>query len=203
MEVVKNYTDNELLSAIQMGQDLNPVLRYLYRQYFEGLCMYVEQNNGNRQDAEDVFQEVLLSFIELVKLNKFRGDSSIKTFLFSLNRNIWLNELKRKDRSLARELKYEKQKEGNEADVSEYIAGRESRKQVLDIVERLGEGCKKILLSFYYENLSMREILAQTEYETEQVVRNKKYKCLKQLEQLLMTNPSIAKTLKTVMKYEY
>ena len=203
MEVVKNYTDNELLSAIQMGQDLNPVLRYLYRQYFEGLCMYVEQNNGNRQDAEDVFQEVLVSFIELVKLNKFRGDSSIKTFLFSLNRNIWLNELKRKDRSLARELKYEKQKEGNEADVSEYIAGRESRKQVLDIVERLGEGCKKILLSFYYENLSMREILAQTEYETEQVVRNKKYKCLKQLEQLLMTNPSIAKTLKTVMKYEY
>ena len=203
MEVVKNYTDNELLSAIQMGQDLNPVLRYLYRQYFEGLCMYVEQNNGNRQDAEDVFQEVLVSFIELVKLNKFRGDSSIKTFLFSLNRNIWLNELKRKDRSLARELKYEKQKEGNEADVSEYIAGRESRKQVLEIVERLGEGCKKILLSFYYENLSMREILAQTEYETEQVVRNKKYKCLKQLEQLLMTNPSIAKTLKTVMKYEY
>ncbi len=202
MEVVKNYTDEELLAAIKSGRDVNPVLRFLYRQYFEGLRIYVEQNNGSHQDAEDIFQEVLVSFFELVKLDKFRGDSSIKTFLFSLSRNIWLNELKRKGRAQARELKYEKGKDDQAPDTSVVIAGRESRRQVMEIVGRLGEGCKKILLAFYYENLSMKEILAQTDYESEQVVRNKKYKCLKQLEQMLVANPNIANTLKTAVNYE-
>ena len=72
----------------------------------------------------------------------------------------------------------------------------------MEIVARLGEGCKKILLAFYYENLSMKEILAQTEYESEQVVRHKKYKCLKQLEQMLVENPNMTNTLKTAVNYE-
>lgn len=202
MTGINNYTDRGLVSAIQLGQDLNAVLKYLYHEYFEGLRIYIEQNNGSRQDAEDVFQEVLVSFIELVRLNKFRGDSSVKTFLFSLNRNIWFNELRKKGRTQAREIKYEKEKEDKVPDTSQHIASRESRRQIMEMVERLGEGCKKILVAYYYENLSMKEILEQTEYETEQVVRNKKYKCLKQLEQLLMANPTMAKIFKTALMYE-
>lgn len=202
MTGINNYTDRELVSAIQLGQDLNAVLKYLYHEYFEGLRIYIEQNNGSRQDAEDVFQEVMVSFIELVKLNKFRGDSSVKTFLFSLNRNIWFNELRKKGRTQAREIKYEKEKDDKVPDTSQHIASRESRRQIMEMVERLGEGCKKILVAYYYENLSMKEILEQTEYETEQVVRNKKYKCLKQLEQLLMANPTMAKIFKTALMYE-
>ncbi len=202
MEVQKNYADTELLTAIRSGQDVNPVLKFLYRQYFEWLSVYIEQNNGSRQDAEDVFQEVLVSFLELVRLNKFRGDSSVKTFLFSLNRNSWLNELKRRGREQVRELKFEKGKDDKEPDTTQVIIGRESRKLVMEIIERLGEGCKKVLLAFYYQNLSMKEICEQTEYDSEQVVRNKKYKCLKQLEQMLVENPTLAKTFKNAFNYE-
>lgn len=202
MEVQQNYADRELLTAIRSGQYVNLVLKFLYRQYFEGFSVYIEQNNGSRQDAEDVFQEVLVSFLELVRLNKFRGDSSVKTFLFSLNRNIWLNELKRKGRAQVRELKFEKAKDDKDPDTAQMIIGRESRKQVMEIIERLGDGCKKVLLAFYYQNLSMKEICEQTEYESEQVVRNKKYKCLKQLEQMLVENPTLAKTFKNAFNYE-
>ena len=53
---------------------------------------------------------------------------------------------------------------------------------------------------FYYENLPMKEILEKTEYETEQVVRNKKYKCLKQLEQMLNENPLLKETIHDKLK---
>jgi predicted DNA-binding protein YlxM (UPF0122 family) len=56
---------------------------------------------------------------------------------------------------------------------------REARKQLVAVFEKLGTSCKKILTLFYYENLSIKEILEQTTYENEQVVRNKKHKCLK------------------------
>jgi len=202
MEVVKNYTDSELLEALRSGRGMNPVLKFLYRQNFEVLKVYVIQNSGSEQDAEDIFQEVLVSFIELVRLEKFRGDSSVKTFLYALTRNTWLNELKRKGRADVREMKFEKAKDTIDEDAAQKIAGRESRKQVMDVVEKLGEQCKKILLAYYYEDRSMKEIVDLAGYDSEQVVRNKKYKCLKQLEQMLTADPNMAKTLKKALNYE-
>ncbi len=202
MEVITTYSDAELLGILQTGADINPALRYLYRQHFSGLCHYIEQNHGNREDAEDIFQEVLVSFIELVRLNKFRGEASIKTFLYALNRNNWLNELKKRNRSQLRELKYENLKDNIEPGMEDIISGREARKQVFELVDRLGAVCKKILLAFYYEKLSMKEILEQSDYENEQVVRNKKYKCLKQLEQWLTEDDQLAQKIKQVLHYE-
>lgn len=202
MEVVKTYTDTELVAALQSGTALNPVVKFLYKEYFEFLAIFIKQHQGTQQDAEDIFQEVMLNFIEIVRLNKFRGDSSVKTFLYALNRNAWFNELKRKGRADSRETKFEETKDKTDMDAAHFIAGRESKKQVLDIVDKLGDACKKILLAFYYENLSMKEILESSNYENEQVLRNKKYKCLKQLEQLLTANPNIAKTLKSALQYE-
>lgn len=202
MEIVKNYTDAELLEALRSGRELNPVLKFLYRQHFEGLRVYIEQNNGSHQDAEDIFQEVLVSFIELVRLNKFRGDSSVKTFLYSLNRHTWLNELKRRGRADKREAKYEKSRDIVDLDTAHVIAGRESRKEVMDVVEKLGEVCRKILLAYYYDSRPMKEIVEIAGYDSEQVVRNKKYKCLKQLEQMLTADPVMAKNLKNALNYE-
>ncbi|MBN8687726.1 MAG: sigma-70 family RNA polymerase sigma factor [Chitinophagales bacterium] len=199
MEVIRNFPDPELVANLKAGRRMEESIKELYRNYFDGLCWYIMNNSGSRQDAEDIFQEVLVSFIELVQQDKFRGEASIKTFLFSLNRFTWLNELKRRGRALAREEKYEKAQDRVELDTSQHIADREGKAEVLRIVGELGETCKKILLLFYYENLSMREILDRTDYETEQVVRNKKYKCLKQLEQMINANPALKQTLKNLM----
>lgn len=199
MEVIKSLRDSELLEAIRQDKGLDVAIKSLYRDHFEQLAWIVKNNSGSQQDAEDIFQEVLVSFIELVQKDKFRGDSSVKTFLYSMTKHTWLNELKKKSRSEARELKFEKAKDIVEADVSHLITDREARNKVLEIVGQLGESCQKILLLFYYEDQSMKEILQATDYENEQVVRNKKYKCLKQLEQMLTADSSLLQTLKTIL----
>jgi RNA polymerase sigma factor (sigma-70 family) len=199
MEVIRNFPDSELVANIRSGIRMDETIKAIYRNHFDSLCWYVLNNNGSRQDAEDVFQEVVVAFIDLVQKDKFRGDSTVKTFLFSLNRFTWLNELKRRSRTLAREEKYEKGMAVVELDTSELIAEREGKTEVIKVVSELGETCKKILLLFYYENLSMKEILEMMHYENEQVVRNKKYKCLKQLEQMVNANPALKQTLKNLL----
>ena len=199
MEVVRNFPDEEIVMNIRSGRRMEETIKALYRGHFEQLCSYITFNSGSRQDAEDIFQEVVVSFIDLVQKDKFRGDSSIKTFLFSMNRHTWLNELKRRGRQLAREEKYEKSQEKVEQDTGLLIADREEKAAIAALVGTLGETCRKILVLFYYENLSMREILEVTEYENEQVVRNKKYKCLKQLEQMLNEKPQLKQTLKNLL----
>jgi len=100
---------------------------------------------------------------------------------------------------MQRETKYDREQESQETDVSHFMSAREARSQVMTIVEQLGDACKKILVLFYYENLSMKEILEKTDYETEQVVRNKKYKCLKQLEQMIVTDTQLAENLQSIL----
>lgn len=199
MEVIRNLSDQELVANLKSGEQMEQTIKAIYRNYFEGLCWYIMNNSGSRQDAEDIFQEVVVSFIELVQKNKFRGDSTVKTFLFSLNRNTWLNELKRRGRALAREEKFEKAQDRTELDASHQIADREGKEEVARLVAELGETCRKILVLFYYENLTMKEILEATQYENEQVVRNKKYKCLKQLEQMINEKPQLKQTLKSLL----
>ncbi|HEY0039477.1 MAG TPA: sigma-70 family RNA polymerase sigma factor [Flavisolibacter sp.] len=194
-----SISDEELVSNLATNHGENESIRFLYREHFDLLSRYILNNSGSEQDAEDIFQEVIVAFINLVKAGKFRGESSIRTFLFSLNKNIWLNELKRRGRASVREEKYEKQNERQEMTADVAMELQQTKNDLLKVIAELGDNCKKILLLFYYENKSMKEIVAYLPYENEQVVRNKKSKCLKKLEELVLGNKHLAIQLKNYL----
>ncbi|MBL7699376.1 MAG: RNA polymerase sigma factor [Chitinophagaceae bacterium] len=202
MRAAQNFSDEELIMLVRNGKTIDEPVKYIYEQHFYSLSSYIEQNQGTREDAEDIFQEVILTFISLIQQNKFRGESSVKTFLFSINRNTWLNELKKRGRKLKREEKFSSSMSVAEPEIEKYISNRESRKLIFDTIENLGELCRKILLAFYYENLSITEILTHLDYQNEQVVRNKKAKCMKSLEEKFNANPALAQKFKNALQYE-
>ncbi len=111
-------------------------------------------------------------------------------------RNTWLNELKKRGRDDKRNKVFEGGKIQHDDAVDKTIENREAKKQLMEVFGKLGDGCKKILTLFYYGNLSMKEILEQTNYDNEQVVRNKKHKCLKELTKLVQENGIVTENLK-------
>lgn len=186
------YSDADLIAAISVGEELNSAIFFIYQQYAETIKSFILANSGTPPDAEDIFQETVVTFIDLVKKEKFRGEASVKTFLTAIARNLWLNELKKRTRSGVREKAFETNRENTEMDVSQYITDREVKQQFVEVLGKLGEPCKKLLTLFYYENLSMKDMVHHLPYENEQVVRNKKYKCLQALTDLVKQNPVIA-----------
>jgi RNA polymerase sigma factor (sigma-70 family) len=202
MASAREYPDDELVKLIRAGQNIDDPVKFLYEKCFYVLSSYIEQNQGNREDAEDIFQEVILTFINLVQTDKFRGESSVKTFLFAINRNIWLNELKKRGRQLKRNEKFTGDQPDDDPGIEKFISNRESRKQIFSIIESLGEVCRKILVAFYYENLSIADILEKLDYQNEQVVRNKKAKCMKSLEEKFNADPALAQKFKSALQYE-
>jgi RNA polymerase sigma factor (sigma-70 family) len=195
----ENLADAEIIENLLQNSSVDSSIRFLYRTHYEFLARYVVSNNGNWDDAADVFQEVILAFVNLVKAGKFRGESTIKTFLYSLNRNIWLNELKRRGRAQVREMRYEQRNEKTDQGIDAALEMNETNRELMKAMEELGDTCKKILLLYYYENQSMKEILNSLHYENEQVVRNKKYKCLKRLEELVTGNKNLYQQLKNLL----
>ena len=192
-------SDEEIVAAIKKNENLNETVRYLYQAHFDSLANFIRTNSGRQEDAEDYFQETLAVFINIVHRDKFRGDSSIKTFLHSIMRNLWLNELKRRNKALTRETVYYEQSEKETSNVQHTVHESETTRQVLALFDRLGENCKRILVMFYYQDKTMKEIALAMNYDNEQVARNTKYKCAKKLTDLLDSSPGMKEAFRNLL----
>ncbi len=201
MNAGQRYTDHEIIRLIESGNSLEPPVGYLYSEHFENLTHFIRKNSGNRQDAEDVFQETIMVFVDMVQRGKFRSESSIKTFLYAIARNLWLNAMKKRDRMFVRDTEQLNVSDGETEDLQAAIIRNESKRKVLEFIGQLGETCRKILIYYYYDNFSMKEICERMHYESEQVVRNQKYKCMKKLTEWIESDPSRGILVKELLLY--
>jgi len=195
------YSDKEILEALRLAHPPDWAVRQLYIDCFDMAGSYVLKNSGTPQDAEDIFQDAVVSFIEMVEDGRFRAESSISSFLYSQTRHRWLNELRRRGRAQRRERDFV-QGPSTAADAANGINQRELNGQVMQLIDTLGEVCRKILLAFYYENLPIREILSRVDYQNEQVLRNKKTKCMKELVGILAANDQLLQYFKEAINHE-
>lgn len=199
MNKKSRFSDSELVEAIGEKEMLEQAILQLYEQHSEITRSFIMGKGGTEQDADDIFQETVVSFIDSIQKAKFRQESGIRTFLISISKNLWYNEIRRRQRAGNREKLFETDREQEEAGVSEIIQDRELKKQLNLLLQELGESCRKILELFYYESLSMKEIVSHLHYENEQVVRNKKYKCLQQLTDKMKQNPLAAQQISELL----
>jgi RNA polymerase sigma-70 factor (ECF subfamily) len=89
-----SLTEQELITAAREGDD--EAFKDLVRRHESRVAATVIGMLGNCPEADDVGQE---TFIRLYKsLNKFRGESSLGTYLTRIAINLSLNELKRRRR---------------------------------------------------------------------------------------------------------
>jgi RNA polymerase sigma factor (sigma-70 family) len=189
------FSDLELVEAIREKEMLEQAILQLYKDHAEITRSFIKGKGGTEQDADDIFQETVVSFIDSVQKSKFRQESGIRTFLISISKNLWYNEIRRRQRAGNRERLFEADRDQEDSGIDEIIQDRELKKQLNELLQDLGDSCRKILELFYYENLSMKEIVSHLHYENEQVVRNKKYKCLQQLTDKMKLNTLAAKQI--------
>jgi RNA polymerase sigma factor (sigma-70 family) len=202
MEVVRNYTDTELVNALKTHREMDAAIKVIYKEYYGLLEYYVTNNNGSKDDAADVIQETIVAFIEIVQQDKFRGDASVKSFLYSIARNLWLTELRKRNSADNRNMVFEKSRDTVEQETMQHLINREHYNAIQQLFEKLGDKCKQLLMLVYYEDLSMKDIVEKMpDYQNEQVLRNKKYKCMKQLEQMIQDNEPLRTQFKNALRH--
>ena len=173
----------------------NHALKVIYQTNKMKIYTYVLSNSGNATEAKDVFQETIIAFYENVRDHKFKGESAISTYLYSIAKFKWLNQLKKKGLITSHLEKLEKNDElyKNPLDI---IISKEQKIQVIEILSQLGDSCKKLLIENIYHDKSMKEIVKNSKYSSEQVARNKKYKCMQRLKELIAEKPQLMEILR-------
>lgn len=89
-----NLSDHKLIEQANKGvEEAMNTLYYRYREWVYGLAFRL---CGNRDDAQDILQEVFIYFF-----NKFPGfemQSSLKTFLYPAVKNITISNIRKKQK---------------------------------------------------------------------------------------------------------
>ncbi len=151
------------------------------------ILSYVVKNSGNSSDAETILVEGVTELVFNVRKGKFRGDSSLSTYLFAICRSLWLKSLKKNKRYTddADIIHME-----DESDSPLQLFNDEQIKsEVSFLLSSLGEACKKVL-ELWSHHYSMTDISTQLGYKNAQIAMNKKNRCLTKLKDIVKDNAS-------------
>jgi RNA polymerase sigma-70 factor, ECF subfamily len=130
-------------------------------EHIDGLYGYAIVLTQNRTDAEDLVQETYVRAIRA--MGRLRNDSNVKAWLFTILRNIWLNELRQRHKAPEVVDVERDERTSNLVDESAesphdvYVAKLE-RHHVRKAMQKLPEEAREVILLREWEGLSYQEI---------------------------------------------
>ena len=165
----------------------NNILKLIYKEHFSLIKSFIIKNSGTIEDARDVFQEAIIVIYRYTRKDDFEINCAFDTFLYSICRTIWLNNLRNK-----------KIRAGKLDDIKEFIIfSATDDEQIEESVEyrlyqkhfqELGDECKK-LLQLFYDKVPYKEIAKRMNYKSIGLVKKKKFKCKEYLLKSIREDP--------------
>jgi RNA polymerase sigma-70 factor (ECF subfamily) len=130
-------------------------------EFLDGLYGYAVVLSRNATEAEDLVQEACLRAIQ--GMGRLRPDSNVKSWLFTILRNIWLNHVRHLRKGPGMVELNQNRREANEPidtakDADTVYVEKVERKQVRAAILQLPVEFREIVILREYEELSYQEI---------------------------------------------
>lgn len=162
----------------------------LYETYHHSLFQFLFYMVRNRQIAEELVQEVYIKVLN--SYSSFKGDSSEKTWLYSIARHVgvdWIRGQNRKKRKFLglfelSEKEYQFRDENPLPD--EIVMEKEEMKEVYQMLGKCSLDQQQVIILRYIESLSISETATILGW-TESKVKTTQHRAIKSLKELLST----------------
>ena len=170
-----DYTNLELLNGILRNDTI--VLQFIYKNFYSKINFFIKKNNGDDDDANDIFQEAIIIIYRKLKANELALDCTFETYLYSICRFLWLKQLEK------RKIEKENIKDNHEFKDEIYD---DSLEKVTDLNDRyrlyqkhfanLGKDCQKIL-QLYFDKVPLKTIAQMMGFKSEKYAKKRKFSC--------------------------
>lgn len=181
---MNKLTGKEILEGIRTKN--NKVLHLVYAENYPVIKSYLQRNNGNSHDAEDILQESLILIYKKVSTNSITLESSFSTYLFSVCKYLWFNELKKRKLEFSDEF-------GQDipGEVGTDLIDDPDKYEKLSLIQKyllkLDPECRMLLMMFY-DNAPMEDISENLGFGSNARTRKKKFNCKKKLIELIKSD---------------
>lgn len=172
-----SVTDEKLIAAI--GNDDYTSYNRLFVRYYSRLCCYVYRLLGEKEDAEDVVQELFLTLWNNRK--KIAIVENVSGYLYKMARNLALNHIRTQTNYKTILDNQEEQLpycEENSLETEEF------RMALYDCINLLPGRCKEVLLLHRVKGLKQKEIADQLSISVK-TIKNQIWASLQRLKKCL------------------
>ena len=185
-----NVSAKELYKGLREGSET--AFRTVYEANRNTFLNFAKKYGLDTEDVLDIYQDAYVALYENIQNGKFTElKSSLSTYLISIGKYMILERLRKNKKTVKSESILEVSRDMDETlenfDVVQ--TNLSPRQQLLNThFEQLGEKCKTILKWFYYQKYSIKQIMEKGGFNSENVVKSQKSRCLKSLKDA-MKNP--------------
>jgi RNA polymerase sigma factor (sigma-70 family) len=174
------YTNKEILDGLI--RDDEAIVKNIYRKLHPMISSWIKKNNGSSDDTKDILQEAFLILICKIKDEGITLECSFYTYLFSICKHLWFEELRNRSKVQTNDLQ-------NFVNLSDEIPDDDLEEKKLNIylyqLNRLESKCRTLLL-LYCKKKPLFEIMQIMGFKNPQAVADKKKNCRKRLIQNLL-----------------
>ncbi len=184
----QNIKSNQFIEAIKVNDIV--ALKHLYKINYPKVEVLVLKNNGTKEHAKDIFQDAFLALWKNVKQDKFvpQNESSINGYLYTIAKHKWMDYLRSKDYKktvVSSALTDTAALDDDLNKTTDDNINDERLQNVMHAFKGLGAPCKDLLMKFYFEKKSMKDIAEELQLDAAST-RNKKYRCMQKLRELAL-----------------
>lgn len=170
-------TDETLIAAIK--EDDYVSYNRLFIRYYSRLCQYVYSRLENREDSEDIIQELFLSLWSGRK--KINVNENVSGYLFKMAKNMSLNHIR-----ASNNYRMLLEKQSNTPDYYEdnQLESDEFRIALYDCIERLPDRSREVFILHRVKGLKQKEISEKLSISVK-TIKNQLWMSLQKLKKCL------------------
>lgn len=181
MQKLAKVTDDMLLQSYANGN--NDAFDTLLERHQNRLLAYITQLTGNRQQAEDIFQETFVKAIMTIRQGNYVESGKFGAWLTRIARNLFIDQYRQEKAEPTMstddtDIDILNRKELSEQTVEDGIVDLQIRDDVRRLIRLLPDEQREVLVMRYYRNLSFKEIAELTDVSINTALGRMRYAIL-------------------------
>ncbi|WP_299271869.1 sigma-70 family RNA polymerase sigma factor [uncultured Psychroserpens sp.] len=178
-------TDKAVIESLKKGEQGG--LKFVYSAHRLDFINFAKKYPIVEEDIIDVYQDAIIALRDsAIKGHVDTIKSELKTYLFSIGKYIIYAKLKqqRKVHLVEDHFDFNKNESIEMIDFFNQELTKE-QEQLHAAFQTLGQKCKDVLTLFYYRGFNLEDIMNELNYNSKDVVKSQKSRCLKSLKALI------------------
>lgn len=185
-----NNIEEITLEKLQQGSD--KALRQVYEANRGKFINFARRYDLSEDDIIDVYQDAYVAFYNNIVSGKVKEfSSSISTYLFSIGKHLIFDKMRRNAKKTGANFDLSLVKEDDNL-VENLEIDEQNLTHEQQLLQKhfktLGKQCQELLTLFYYRGFTIKDILNQGNYNSENVIKSAKSRCMKTLKERINSN---------------
>ncbi|MRI00564.1 sigma-70 family RNA polymerase sigma factor [Kriegella sp. EG-1] len=187
---MENETAEITLQDLRKGSDA--VLKKVYEENRDKFLNFARRYNLTEEENIDVYQDAYVIFYENIMSGKLETlTSSISTYLFGVGKYLIFDQMRKNKKTVGENFDLSRVGESDEL-VSTFEMEKPGLSTEQELLRKyfntLGNKCQELLTLFYYRGFTIQEIMEAGGYNSENVVKSQKSRCMKTLKERIKEN---------------